>query len=33
MTDTLLLMLEFVVFVLALAGIVWLAEVFKDPKR
>jgi hypothetical protein len=33
MTDTLFLMLEFLVFILALAGIVWLAQVFKDTKR
>lgn len=33
MTDTLFLVLEFFVFILALAGIVWLAEVFKDPRR
>jgi hypothetical protein len=33
MTDTLFLVLEFLVFIFALAGIVWLAEVFKDPRR
>jgi hypothetical protein len=32
MTDTLLLMLEFVVLVLALGGICWLAEIFKSSK-
>jgi hypothetical protein len=33
MTDTLWLVLEFLVFGLALVGVVWLAEIFKDPKR
>jgi hypothetical protein len=33
MTDTLWLVLEFAVFGLAIAGVVLLAEVFKDSKR
>jgi hypothetical protein len=33
MSDTLWLVLEFLVFGLAIGGVVLLAEVFKDPKR
>lgn len=33
MSDTIFLVIELLVFLLALAGIVWLAEIFKDPKR
>jgi len=32
MTDTLVMIAEFVVLVLALGGICWLAEVFKSSK-
>jgi len=32
-SDTVLLFLEFLVFGLAIGGVVLLAEVFKDPKR
>jgi hypothetical protein len=32
MTDTLMLLFEMLVVILALLGVIWLAEVFKDSK-